>query len=139
MILVYMASPYTHKSARVRHKRFVDVTKAGAKLKEAGFAVVLPITTSVPMVKYSGLKSTWEDWKDNDLEFLSCCDALVVLKLDGWKESIGVKAEMVFADQHLIPIFEVENTDEDINRVIELLRRNAFHLDPAHPERKRRS
>jgi hypothetical protein len=102
---LYIASPYSHKDERVRNRRFLEITKIGTKIfQKYGYALFLPITQSVLMSKIGKMHGDWATWKKQDLPALSRCDELWVIKMDGWKESTGVQAEIRFARKHNIPI-----------------------------------
>lgn len=45
----------------------------------------------------------WAFWRRYDRAMLERCDELVVLQLDGWEESIGVKAEIAIAKELNLP------------------------------------
>ena len=49
-----------------------------------------------PLVRY-GLPGDWSFWQPLGTEYLRRCDEVVVLQVDGWGESEGVKAEMALA------------------------------------------
>lgn len=53
-------------------------------------------------------KSDYGLWIGYDLKILRDCDALVVVKLDGWNNSAGVKAEMDEARSLGIPIIYLD-------------------------------
>lgn len=57
----------------------------------------------VPALYYD-LPKDFGYWEAYNLHMLSFCNRLDVLQLVGWKESIGVKAEIAFAQKHDIPI-----------------------------------
>jgi hypothetical protein len=109
--LYYLASPYSHEDQNVMKTRFDLVTKASAELMSLGIFVYSPITHSHPMSEY-GLPTTWDFWKEYDELFLSKCDALLVLKLDGWERSTGVTAEIDYAKLHEI---EITYLDTDLS------------------------
>jgi hypothetical protein len=48
--------------------------------------------------------TSFKSWAKRDLTYLSKCDELWVVTMKGWKESIGVKAEINFAKEHNMPI-----------------------------------
>ena len=58
---------------------------------------------SHPLVRFS-LPTDWEFWQRNDREHMRCCHQVVVLTLDGWRESQGVQAEMDLAIDMDLPI-----------------------------------
>ena len=39
----------------------------------------------------------WAFWQRHDRRYLEACDEVVVLMLDGWRESVGVQAEIAIA------------------------------------------
>lgn len=59
----------------------------------------LPITQSAMMAKYNPAlrDGTFAAWKKVDLKVISKCDEVWVVKMIGWKESVGVTAEIKFA------------------------------------------
>lgn len=106
--LIYLASPYTHKDPKVAEERFHKINRAAAKLMNEGHNVFSPISMCHPISMAHDLPTTWEFWKSLDYAFLSCSYKLVVLKLDGYKESVGVNAEIKIAKEMGIVIEEME-------------------------------
>lgn len=110
MKMIYLASPYSHKSRRVENKRFKEVTRVAAELiSEYGHSFILPITQSYQLVKIKPeLGGSFANWKKIDLHFVSKCDEVWVVTMDGWKESIGVQAEIEFAKKKGINIWFID-------------------------------
>ena len=105
----YLASPYTTDNPYVRHLRFLRVTDIAGRLIEQGYFLFCPITQSHSIVTHSPLIGTsWEYWKDFDLEMLNRVDGLLVYTLPGWKASVGVQAEIFEAKRLGIPIQYVD-------------------------------
>tara|TARA_Y100001951_G_scaffold33199_2_gene26162 strand:- start:33054 stop:33332 length:279 start_codon:yes stop_codon:yes gene_type:complete len=52
----------------------------------------------------SNVATTWDFWEKIDLEYLSFCESLIVLTQWGWRQSIGVQAELDYATEHNKPI-----------------------------------
>lgn len=110
--MIYIASPFTYKHQdsnmrmRVEEERFELVTKAIAKLQEKyPYAFIGPITQSHITSKYMSQKnSEFNYWRKRDLTYISRCDELWILPLEGWQESMGVQEEVKFAKKHKIPI-----------------------------------
>ena len=94
--MIYLASPYTHPDPAVRQERFEAACRAAAALIGAGRIVFSPVSHSHPICQH-GLPGDWEFWQRQDIELLAACDEVVVLKLDGWQHSCGVKAEIAAA------------------------------------------
>lgn len=95
--MLYLASPYSHVDAAVRHERFVMVCRAVAALLRQGQLVFSPIAHSHPVALHGELDGEWSVWRDMDMWFLSRCQRFAVLTLPGWQYSVGVNAEMTMA------------------------------------------
>ncbi|WP_417851063.1 DUF1937 family protein [Thalassoglobus sp.] len=102
--MIYLASPYSHEDQSVRELRFHAACRVTADLIRHGQAVYSPVVHAHPLTKQN-LPTDWSFWKSIDEELLGYCDALLVLQLDGWKESVGVQAEIVIAQQFGKPIW----------------------------------
>jgi hypothetical protein len=94
--MFYLASPYSHPDPAIRQHRFEVACEAAVKLIRMGHVVFSPIAHSHTM-HLAGLPGDWEFWKRQDEWFVSHCERLVVLTIDGWKESRGVAAEIEIA------------------------------------------
>jgi hypothetical protein len=50
------------------------------------------------------LPKGWEYWEKFDRAFIVASRALIVLTIDGWKDSVGVQAEIKIAKELGIPV-----------------------------------
>jgi nucleoside 2-deoxyribosyltransferase len=94
--VIYLASPYSHPDPIVRERRFREACLAAATLLRAGHAVFSPIAHSHPLVEH-GLPTDWSFWERQDREHLARCDEVLVLMLEGWEASVGVREEIRIA------------------------------------------
>ena len=101
--MIYLASPYSHADAAVREQRFRAACRAAARLMRAGQVVFSPIAHGHPIAMH-GLPTDWRFWEPFDREQLVRCDEVVVLTLDGWRESAGVQAEIRIAVEFGLPV-----------------------------------
>jgi hypothetical protein len=102
--LTYLACPYSHPDPKVKDERCRKADRATAHLIDTkGWNVFSPITHSHPLAM-CGLKGSWEFWQKIDIEYLLLSERVIVLCLDGWRESTGVNAEIDIAKQLGIPI-----------------------------------
>lgn len=101
--MIYLASPYSHPDPTVRERRFQAACRLAAAFLRAGMLVFSPIAHSHPLVEF-GLPTEWAFWEQHDREHLERCDEVVVLMLDGWRDSTGVQAEMRIARELGKPI-----------------------------------
>ncbi len=91
--MIYLCSPYSDPDPGVREQRFQAACAVAARLLREGHHVYSPVVHGHPLVRY-GLSADWSFWERHDRQHLKACDEVVVLTLDGWKESIGVQAEL---------------------------------------------
>ena len=113
--LVYIASPYAHDDMLVVNERVKSVTDVTCDIILKLSDIVVPFS---PIAYTHGLDQTIKqrnselgsdkpieiDWYTFDLVYLLRCDALLVLELKGWQQSMGVALEIAFAKKHEIPI-----------------------------------
>lgn len=105
--IIYLGSPYTlypnglHEAAR-------HASRAAAALMARGFVVFAPISHGHAISCLSDdLPDSWEFWKAQCQPFIDAAAALVVLKLDGWKESVGLNYEIGEAERQGKPVVYV--------------------------------
>ena len=91
-MITYLASPYSHPLASVREARFRLVCHAAAYLIQTGYVIFSPIAHTHHIAMHD-LPKDFDYWSKIDMEFLAVCGSMIVLMLDGWEKSVGVKAE----------------------------------------------
>jgi len=102
--LIYIASPYSHEDDSMMDYRAELVTFFAASLVEKGDVVFSPITFGHELSKKGDLPTDFEFWNNFCITFLSKCDKMIVLKIEGWEQSIGIKAEINYCRSNNIPI-----------------------------------
>lgn len=100
--MIYLASPYSSELQHVIDRRVRNVQIATAKLIEEGHVIFSPIVHSHPiahLVSFSPLNTPGElsPWMKHDFAMIDLASEVWVLKLEGWKESRGVAAEIEYA------------------------------------------
>jgi hypothetical protein len=96
--MIYLASPYSHENPDVEEDRADEVSRIAAELIRGGARIFCPIAHSHAIAKH-GLPGGWEFWEEYDREYLEFCDELIVALMDGWKDSKGVRAEIMEMDK----------------------------------------
>lgn len=95
--LTYICSPYSDPDPHVRWLRYEAACRVTAKLISEGRLVFSPIAHSHPVAIAGGMGKGFDVWREWCLEMLHRCDDVLVLKLDGWLQSIGVNHEIAVA------------------------------------------
>ena len=102
--LVYLAAPYTHPDPFVKEARFHQINRTAAKLMAQGLFVFSPISHTHPIACAGDLPGDWAYWSAYDRAILECCARMIVLRLDGWDKSSGIKGELAIAAELNLPV-----------------------------------
>jgi uncharacterized protein DUF1937 len=106
--LVYVASPYTN-FARGLDAACREVSIIAAAMMRAGIHVFCPVAHSHTIAMLSGIDpKDHAFWLDQDRPLQDSCDALAIVKLDGWHRSEGIKAEFAQACVRNHPIYYID-------------------------------
>ena len=106
--MTYLCSPYSHPEAAVREQRFHQICAIAGELMQRGIVVFSPIAHSHPIACQTELPEGWDFWRRFCTEFVCISNAMIVAKMDGWQESVGVQAEIALAEEFCIPIEYLE-------------------------------
>lgn len=80
------------------------VCRIAALLMSEGVYVFSPIAHTHPIAVAGDLPRGWDFWHTYDYWFVSMCDEVWVLMLEGWKVSKGVNAEIAMANSMGKPV-----------------------------------
>lgn len=97
--IIYLACPYTDPDPAVRKARFEVATAVAAEFIRKGRIVYSPITMTHPIdMVLAGESNTLgsDYWVAFDEAFMEMCSEMVVVKLDGWEKSSGIKREIAY-------------------------------------------
>ena len=114
--MIYLAVPYTG----MEDESFDHVTEyAGALMKE-GHYVFSPISMCHPIAKSVGLPLGFAYWEQFDFHLIRLGDCMCVLRLPGWEQSRGIRAEIRYAtsigrDIHLRNVVDIPSGIEVID------------------------
>ncbi len=112
-LITYLASPYSHPDASVRTARYEAACLVAGVMMRRGDHVFSPIAHHHPIAARHGLSTGFDYWEAYDLAMLSRCDRLAVLAIDGWRESVGVQAEIAMAVRLGLPTTYVDTEGRD--------------------------
>jgi hypothetical protein len=91
--IIYLASPYSHEDKHIRELRYLQVTEYTAKQVALGNIVFSPISYGHILSEFKDLPTDFKFWENFCFTFLSKCDEMHVLKMDGWDISNGIDME----------------------------------------------
>jgi hypothetical protein len=119
MSFIYLASPYTDHDPLIVQQRFELAEEAVAEMLRIHMPVYSPIVHCHELAKKFNLPKDFEFWKEYNLSMLEAARELHILRLPGWKESRGVRAESNFALMHGIPVaYRDLNITEGLEKVV---------------------
>ena len=111
MGFLYLACQFSHNDPATEHQRYQKCCRATAKLIAARIPVFSPLCNSVPAVELGGLEASHDDFMAVDLAILHRSDEILILGLEGWEQSLGVKKEMFEALSLRKPITLIDEAD----------------------------
>lgn len=100
----YLAGPYHSVHSHIKERRYNQLTFVAAQLMKRGEVIFSPITHCHYLAQEHASFEGPDFWLTQDLAILRRCDKLLVLQLDGWENSVGLKREIEFATEHNIPV-----------------------------------
>jgi len=89
----------------IREKRFDEICRIAAKLMTSGVKLFSPIAHTHPINERGIGNPGWEFWRGYDIIMLEKCDQIWVATMHGWKQSVGVTAEVAYMREHGKPIW----------------------------------
>lgn len=102
--MIYLASPYSHPEPLTRYERYILTLAYTHACLRRGEVIFSPIVYGHQFAEMGLAQTDFQHWRSFNEAMLLKSGAVRVLKLDGWEQSEGVKAEMIFARKHGIPV-----------------------------------
>lgn len=109
-MLIYIASPYYSPDSGITQRRMEKIYEIMGEYIKRGEHVISPLSMHEVVIRHN-LDGTYAYWGKYCLNILNRCDKMVVLCMDGWKESKGLADEIRFCTENNIPIEYLENID----------------------------
>ena len=106
MAHIYLSSPYTPQSETVRALRHDRAALTTARLMEQGWVVFSPIVHAYTVAEFmnSDRKLDHDFWMRQARGMLRTAAYVVVLQIEGWDKSRGVREEILLAKENSIQI-----------------------------------
>ena len=126
--MIYLASPYSHPAKSVRIDRMRAVAALCARFMAMGTWVYSPILHGhllTPYIPHHHATSP-DFWLPHCFRMMALCDSMLVLRLPGAHESLGIAAEIRWAEEHGLAWSWVEPEiidlpDEEIRTILSVL------------------
>lgn len=99
---IYVAAPCASPDPDLQSSRRAICDIFTVNLANQGIAAFSPLSYNVPL-KGPQLRPDF-NWYAFDLNFLAASEGMVVLQLDGWEQSYGVKLELNYCTAHSKPV-----------------------------------
>jgi hypothetical protein len=107
--LFYVATPYTNYQLG-REKAYKDACTAAEGILKVGEAVYCPIAHYHSIVSDVDAK-TGAYWQKVNAPFMDAATLLIIVKMDGWAESAGIRAEERYFREAGKPILHISIAD----------------------------
>lgn len=103
MSYIYLASPYSSSEPFVQEERYLKACRAVHYLLQKGVWVFSLIVHCYELAKMVNLPKDAAFWQNYNFAMLAGASKLIILRIEGWEASIGVRAERAEADRLKIP------------------------------------
>jgi hypothetical protein len=100
----YLASPYTHKDPDVMNRRNLEAMECLHWLLEHRVWTYSPIVHCHPIALRWALPRSNDFWKEYNRNMLERARSMLILKVDGWESSEGIRDETDFARKRKIEV-----------------------------------
>lgn len=110
MSFIYVASPYSDPDPAVRFHRYNAVGDfIQSRIRRDNHPMLYsPIVHWAPLAEKYDFPTHYEFWKRIDHSMINAAEAVWVLRLQGWKNSLGVTSEIAFAREANKPVVYVD-------------------------------
>lgn len=103
---IYLATPHYHENKSIMAERERAAVSIATRLVANGLRLFCAIAHSKDMPKHSvGKEITHSEFLLLDAPLLYHSDMLIVVCMDGWEKSEGIKKEVIAARMQKKPIF----------------------------------
>lgn len=97
MSYIYLASPYTSPDREVMESRYKQIMLVVREFLLNGQVVYSPILHCHPIAVEYGLPRDFNFWQAFDHAMIRAASFVMIIQLEGWEDSIGIKNEVDFA------------------------------------------
>ena len=115
-MIVYVATPYSKYKDGIE-RAFIEAAQITAKLIASGIHAYSPICHTHPVAVYGNMDPLDHGiWLKFDQAMMNAASSLIVVKMDGWEDSIGIKHEIEEFSRSGKPISYLDPVSMEIER-----------------------
>lgn len=103
-MLAYVAAPYSNVKDKNQLMRDIARISADYMIENAGCFLVTGLCNHYACLENPELGTDFHFWQDFCVDLMRRCDKLIVIRFDGWEESVGVRGEISLAMTLGLPI-----------------------------------
>ena len=101
--MIFLSAPYSSPFPEIRQKRLALFCEADRQLMERGVHSISPLLKTW-VAEGTDQSTTWAYWKNYAEKLIVMSKEVIVLMVDGWDISEGVRDEVEYAISHNIPV-----------------------------------
>lgn len=110
---IYLAAPYSDPDPAVIQQRMEIYSRVDAHLIRQGWYTMSPLSKHW-ILQYEQLPGDWAFWQGYGTAMLAKCEAIAVICMPGWAQSVGVQAELDLARQLNLEIIYLDEQGQPI-------------------------
>lgn len=103
--MVFVCAPYSSNDQFIKESRFKSACIGCGLIMDLGGFPMSPLVHGVPIANEMKLPDDFDYWSKYCLSFINKSDFLVVLNVEGWEDSSGIKAEIELAHKLNKPVY----------------------------------
>ncbi len=114
MTFKYLASPYSKYPGGV-DAAYEEACWIAGRLWKAGVPVFCPIIQTHSLSKMVDLPATFEFWASYDHTMIAASDGMIIAKMPGWQDSVGIQAEIAICAKLGKPVTYLDPVTLNLN------------------------
>lgn len=107
MTRVFLSSPFSHPNNAIREDRVTAAGNACAWLYRQDYLPMSPIAHWHRIAQRNKLPTEAMAWTEWNRQWVYASDAVVVLELNGWRDSQGIAMEVAWANENETPVWRM--------------------------------
>jgi len=106
--MIYLISPYNDTNPYIRYNRFRLAARVCGHMAECGLNIYSPIVhwhSVVDTFPELNLGTDYKFWQRSNMEMMLLSTKAIVMTIEGWRDSLGVRDDIANAIAFSKPVF----------------------------------